>query len=64
MPIIRVEILEGRPPEKKEQLIRELTATAMRVLDAPAQNVRVILYELPREHWGIGGVPVSQMPGR
>lgn len=64
MPILRVEILEGRSEEKKAELIEQLTLTVSRVLDAPAQNVRVILYEVPKGHWGIGGVPVSRLPGR
>lgn len=55
MPILTVRILEGRPPEKIEGLISALTEAASRVLDAPAESVRVLVEEVPKTHWGIGG---------
>lgn len=55
MPIIDVTLIEGRTPEKKEKLIAELTETTVRVLDAPIESVRVILREVPPEHFGSGG---------
>lgn len=54
MPIISVQLLKGRPSDKKAQLIKELAETAVRVLGAPEQSVRVILTEIDPEHWGIG----------
>ena len=64
MPFIRVDILEGRTPEQKRALIKELTEVTSRVLDTPAERVRVVITEIPKTHWGIGGVPVSEIPGR
>jgi len=64
MPLIRVDMLEGRTPEQKRELIRELTETTSRVLDVPRERIRVVLYEVPKTHWGIGGTPVSEIPGR
>ena len=55
MPFIIVKMLEGRPPEKIEKLIEEMTATAVRVLDAPIETVRIIIEEVPKTHWGIAG---------
>ena len=56
MPIITVQLIAGRPPELRERLIAELTRTAVDVLAVPAQSVRVILAEVPPEHWGVAGV--------
>lgn len=64
MPFIRVDMLEGRTPEQKRALIRELSETASRVLDTPIDRVRVLINEIPKTHWGIGGKPVSEIPGR
>lgn len=64
MPILRVEILEGRSEEKKAELIAELTATVSRVLDTSADRVRVLVFDVPKSQWGIGGTPVSKIPGR
>ena len=55
MPIIEVTLVEGRSQENKEALIAGLTETAVRVLGAPSQSVRVILREIPPEHFGVAG---------
>lgn len=55
MPIIEVTLLEGRSKEQKAGLISELTDAAIKALDAPRQSVRVILREIPPEHFGVAG---------
>lgn len=55
MPIILAKIIAGRPPEKLERFIEAVTAAASEVLDAPPESVRVIIEEVPKTHWGIGG---------
>ncbi|MCM3113885.1 4-oxalocrotonate tautomerase [Neobacillus sp. MER 74] len=60
MPIINVQILEGRPKEKIEEVIHNLTNTVSETLDAPKESIRVIVTEIPKSHWGIAGVPVSK----
>ncbi len=56
MPLVQVSLVEGRPAELEEELIAELTETVVRVLDAPRESVRVILYGVPAERWGVAGV--------
>jgi 4-oxalocrotonate tautomerase len=60
MPFIHATIVEGRTPEMKEQLISELTETASRVLQAPKENVRIQITELPPTHWGIAGQSIAK----
>lgn len=55
MPIIQVHLLEGRTPEKKKALVAEITDAVVRTLDTKPEAVRVLLYELPPEHWAVGG---------
>lgn len=55
MPFIQINIVEGRSPEKKEKLIHEVSHTVANVLEAPIENVRVMINEIPPEHWGIAG---------
>jgi 4-oxalocrotonate tautomerase len=55
MPLIVARILEGRPPEKIETLIAALTEATHQALGAPKDSVRVIVEEVPKTHWGIGG---------
>jgi 4-oxalocrotonate tautomerase len=56
MPLVQVSLIEGRPAELEEELIAELTETVVRVLDVPCESVRVILYGVPAERWGVAGV--------
>jgi 4-oxalocrotonate tautomerase len=56
MPIIRVEMWEGRTVEQKRQLARELTEVLVRVAQCDESTVRVLLSEYSREDWAVGGV--------
>jgi 4-oxalocrotonate tautomerase len=60
MPLIQVNIMEGRPPQKIKALIENITDTVVETLDAPKQSVRVLVNEMPKTHWGIAGVPASE----
>jgi 4-oxalocrotonate tautomerase len=64
MPIINVQILEGRPKEKVTELIKNLTETTSETLGAPKENIRVLVSEVPKTHWGIGGISVSDRTDR
>ncbi|AOI96165.1 4-oxalocrotonate tautomerase family protein [Burkholderia ambifaria] len=55
MPVAHLYILEGRDDDKKERLIAEVTEAIHRSLDAPLESVRVIITEMPKAHFGIGG---------
>jgi len=61
MPIANVMILEGRPPQIKQALIRSVTAAIVEALQVKPESVRVILQEVPPEHWGIGGVSAKEL---
>ena len=55
MPIIRVEMFEGRTIEKKRELIKALTAEMVRVTGAGEASVNVIIDEIKKENWAAGG---------
>ncbi|MBL4838315.1 MAG: 2-hydroxymuconate tautomerase family protein [Kordiimonadaceae bacterium] len=55
MPVIEVTMVEGRSKEKKAALISELTNAAVSAIGAPIESVRVILREIPPEHFGVAG---------
>ena len=59
MPFLQMHMIEGRPEEKRKQLIAELTETVCKVLEADPKSVRVELIEVPPENWGIAGVSMS-----
>ncbi len=61
MPFAHISILEGRTPEQIETMIREVTDAIHRSLGAPVENVRVLVDEVPKTHWGIGGKSVKAL---
>ncbi|WP_338469324.1 4-oxalocrotonate tautomerase [Niallia sp. XMNu-256] len=61
MPLIQINIMEGRPPEKVTELIANVTDTVSETLNAPKENVRVLVTEMPKTHWGIAGRPASEV---
>mgnify|MGYP006270934561 FL=1 len=61
MPIVQISMIQGRTAEKKEQLIKKVTEAIIEVLKIPADRVRVVLNELPKENLGYGGIPLSKM---
>jgi 4-oxalocrotonate tautomerase len=60
MPLIQVQMVAGRTSEQKAALIRELAQATMRAIGAPEASIRVILNEVPAEHWGIGTVSKAE----
>lgn len=62
MPIVHLQILAGRPPERIRRLISQVTDAVATALDVPAERVRVIVSEIPRTHWAVGGRPMAEAP--
>jgi len=61
MPIVQLQILEGRSEEKIAEVIENVTNTISETLDAPIESIRVIVTEIPKTHWGKAGVPISKV---
>jgi 4-oxalocrotonate tautomerase len=59
MPIIHVDFWEGVGEEQVKKMIRGMT-NVMMDLGVPENAVEVIVYEIPKTHWGIGGEPASE----
>jgi 4-oxalocrotonate tautomerase len=60
MPIVRIDLLEGRDAARKAELMRRITEVMVEVLEVRPEQVRVLLSELPPEHWAIGGVSIAE----
>lgn len=59
MPLIQVTMVEGRTTEQKHALIRNLSASMAETLDVPLERIRVAIYEISADDWGIGGQPFA-----
>ena len=60
MPSIRVEMFEGRTPDQKRVLAKELTDATMRALGVPADSVDIMMFDIPRHDWATAGVLWSE----
>lgn len=59
MPIVRIDLIAGRTSERKVELIRRVTDAVVATLEVQPDQVRVLLTELPPEHWAVGGYSIT-----
>ena len=58
MPIVQIELWEGRTDEQKAKLI-DAVSDAFGVLNIKKEHVIVVIHETPRSNWGLGGLHKS-----
>lgn len=61
MPLAQIHILEGRTDEQKSAVIEKVSAALVEALGVPLEAVRVVIAEVPKNHWGIGGKSVKAL---
>jgi 4-oxalocrotonate tautomerase len=59
MPIVHVYVWKGFGEEKAKTLMDKITNVFVD-MEIPKQAVEVLIHELPKSHWGIGGEPASE----
>jgi 4-oxalocrotonate tautomerase len=55
MPIIRLEMFEGRSTEQKREFVEVVTKEACRILACKPDDVNILIDEVPRSRWATGG---------
>jgi 4-oxalocrotonate tautomerase len=55
IPIIQIELLEGRTIEQKRALVERVTQAVCETVNAPAEAVSVIIREMKRENYAKAG---------
>lgn len=60
MPLAQLYIGKGRSYDQKKLLIEKITQAIVESLGSQKENVWVVLNEVPRSEWGIGGVPIGK----
>ena len=60
MPILRVELLDGRDPSALSQLGASLTKATADTLSIPEERVRVIISPTPAGQWFVGGQSLAK----
>ena len=59
MPIVHVNFWEGVGEKQVKKMIRGITDVIVD-LGVPEHAVEVLVHEIPKTHWGIGGEPASE----
>jgi len=62
MPIIRVELLEGRSVAQKKELVDILSRETARIAGCSLEAITVVIEDVKRENWAVGGRLLSQHP--
>jgi len=58
MPIVQVELIEGRTVDQKRKLVVEMTRAVVDSLGVKPEDVRIILRDMARHDYSVGGVLV------
>ena len=56
MPIMEVTLLEGRSAEDKRAFTRGVTEATVAALGVSPEQVRIIIREIPAEHFAVAGI--------
>ncbi|MEK4228302.1 2-hydroxymuconate tautomerase [Solibacillus sp. FSL H8-0538] len=59
MPIVTIKMIEGRTDEQKRALVEEVTAAVSKTVNAPVENVSIIIEEMAKAHYATAGVRYS-----
>ena len=55
MPIIRVEMWEGRTLEQKRELVEVLTRETARIVGTEPDSIYIVIEDVKKENWAAGG---------
>ncbi|MCD8904993.1 4-oxalocrotonate tautomerase [Staphylococcus chromogenes] len=61
MPIITVQLLEGRTDEQLKALVAEVTDAVEKTTHAQRDAISVIIEEMKPQHYGVGGTRKSDV---
>ena len=56
MPYVNIQITRGVTREQKAQLVKDVTASLVRVLGKKAEHTHIIIQEINEEDWGFSGL--------
>ena len=60
MPIVQVNMLAGRTVEQKRKLVAGITNVVVESLGVQAEQVRVMIHEMSKDDYAIGGKTAAE----
>lgn len=61
MPIAQIYMMEGRTDEQKRLIIEKVTQALVEGAGSSPEQVRVLIHEMPKTQWGIGGKTAKEL---
>lgn len=56
MPIVHIELLEGRTQEQKDHLVKDVTEAIVKNTGAQRENVHIVIRDMEKGNYAVGGV--------
>ena len=60
MPIVKIELFEGRTKEQKAELAKAITDAVVEIARTTADDTIVIFHDVARENWAKAGTLASE----
>ncbi len=55
MPIVHIELIEGRTQEQKDAMVRDVTDAIVKNTGAQKENVHIIISDMTKGNYAVGG---------
>ncbi|AVK60324.1 tautomerase [Lactobacillus sp. CBA3606] len=56
MPIVHIDLIAGRSQSQLKALVKDVTTAVSKNTGAPAEHIHVILNEMQKDRYSVGGV--------
>ena len=61
MPVVKIDMWEGRTKEQKERLIKSVSNAIANTLEIPKEHITVIINDVSKTNWGLKGEQASEI---
>ena len=61
MPVIKIDMWEGRDKETKRKLIQSVSKAVSETLAIPNERIHIIITDVSKDNWGLKGDQASQI---
>jgi len=61
MPVVIIEMWEGRTPEQKEKLIKAINKAFQDSLGVTSESLHIVIHDVSKVNWGTKGQQASRL---
>ncbi|MCC6176455.1 MAG: 4-oxalocrotonate tautomerase [Chloroflexi bacterium] len=55
MPVVTIQMYEGRTVEQKRELVAAITEAVVRIAKTTPEATEIIIHDVPRHNWAMAG---------